>query len=116
MGNKNNPSESQKRSDYLLLIQAKLYGWSGTNADRANRLELSEQTISNLMNGNVEEFGLEKLVAIARKAGNKFPHPEQVVLIHNYIIQDYWGVASQITLHGPSFHTVPHSITNQKID
>jgi hypothetical protein len=25
--------DSQKRSDYLLLIQARLHGWSGSNAD-----------------------------------------------------------------------------------
>jgi len=42
--------DSQKRSDYLLLIQARLYGWSGSNADRAKRLELSMQTVTNLMN------------------------------------------------------------------
>ncbi|MDK1024084.1 MAG: XRE family transcriptional regulator [Gammaproteobacteria bacterium] len=60
---------SQKRSDYLLLIQARLYGWSGTNADRAKRLEISEQTISNLMKGNAGEFSLNQLKAIARKSG-----------------------------------------------
>ena len=61
--------DSPKRSDYLLLIQARLYGWSGTNADRAKRLELSEQTISNLMKGKVEGLSLDKLKAIAKKAG-----------------------------------------------
>ena len=61
--------DTQKHSDYLLLLQARLYGWSGTNSDRADRLELSEQTISNLMRGNADGFGLEKLIAIARKAG-----------------------------------------------
>ena len=33
--------DSRKRPDYLLLTQAWLYGWSGSNADRAKRLELS---------------------------------------------------------------------------
>jgi len=69
MDNKLNHTDSQKHSVYLLLIQAKLYGWSGTNADRARRLKLSEQTVSNLMNGNAEGFSLEKLIAIARKIG-----------------------------------------------
>jgi predicted XRE-type DNA-binding protein len=66
------PDEAEdlkKRSDYLLLIQAKLYGWSGTNSDRAKRLEVSEQTISNLMKGNAGEFSLNQFKAIARKAG-----------------------------------------------
>ena len=61
--------DSQKRSDYLLLIQARLYGWSGSNADRAKRLELSTQTVTSLMNGHAESFSLSQLIAIARKAG-----------------------------------------------
>ncbi len=61
--------DSQKRSDCLLLIQARLYGWSGSNADRAKILELSTQTVNSLMNGHAEEFSLSQLIAIARKAG-----------------------------------------------
>ena len=61
--------DSQKRSDCLLLIQARLNGWSGSNADRAKRLELSTQTVSSLMNGHAEGFSLSHLIAIARKAG-----------------------------------------------
>ncbi len=63
------PEDSQKRSDYLLLIQARLYGWSGSNADRARRLELSTQTVTNLMNGHAEGFSLSQMIAIAREAG-----------------------------------------------
>jgi len=40
--------DSQKCSDYLLLIQARLYGWSGSNADRAERLGLSTNSINDL--------------------------------------------------------------------
>ncbi len=61
--------DSQKRSDYLLLIQARLYGWSGSNADRAKRLGLSTQTVNSLMNGHAEGFSLSQLIAVARKAG-----------------------------------------------
>ncbi len=61
--------DSQKRSDYLLLIQARLYGWSGSNADRAKRLQLSEQTVANLMKGKAKELSLNQLNAIARKSG-----------------------------------------------
>ena len=61
--------DSQKRSDYLLLIQAHLYGWSGCIADKAERLELSPQTVTSLMNGQAEGFSLSHLIAIARKAG-----------------------------------------------
>ena len=63
------PEDSQKRSDYLLLIQARLYGWSGSNTDKAERLELSMQTLTSLMNGYAEGFSLSQLIAIARKAG-----------------------------------------------
>ncbi len=63
------PEDSQKRSDYLLLIQARLYGWSGSNTDKAERLELSMQTVTSLMNGYAEGFSLSQLIAIARKAG-----------------------------------------------
>ncbi len=48
--------DSLKRSDYLLLIQARLYGWSGSNADRAKRLELSTQTVNSLLIGNIREY------------------------------------------------------------
>ena len=63
------PEDSQKRSDYLLLIQARLYGWSGSNTDKAERLELSMQTVTSLMNGYAEGFSLSQLIAIGRKAG-----------------------------------------------
>ena len=63
------PVDSQKRSDYLILIQARLNGWSGSNADKAERLELSTQTVIRLMNGQAEGFSLSQLIAIARKAG-----------------------------------------------
>jgi len=38
------PEDSQKRSGYLLLIQARLYEWSGGIADKAERLGLSTRT------------------------------------------------------------------------
>ena len=61
--------DSKKRSDYLLLIQARMYGWSGSNADRAKRQELSTQTVTSLMNGHAEGLSLSQLITIARKAG-----------------------------------------------
>jgi len=60
---------SQECSDYLLLIQARLYEWSGTNADRAKRPQLSEQTVANLMKGKARELSLSQLKTIARKSG-----------------------------------------------
>ena len=63
------PENTQKRSDCLLLIQARLYGWSGSNADRAERLQLSEETVADLMKGKAKGLSLNQLKAIARKAG-----------------------------------------------
>ena len=63
------PKDLRKRSDYLLLLQARLHGWSGTNSNRARRLDLTERIVANLMNGKAKRLSLEKLIAIARKAG-----------------------------------------------
>ena len=48
MDTAHNQLDSQKRSDYLLLIQARLYGWSGKIADKAERLGLSTNRINDL--------------------------------------------------------------------
>ncbi len=69
MDTAHNQQDSQKRSDYLLLIQARLYGWSGKIADKAERLGLSTQTVTNLMYGHAEQFSQSQLKAIARKSG-----------------------------------------------
>ena len=63
------PEDPQKHSDYLLLIQARLYGWSGSTADKEERLRLSTKTTSGLMLGRIDGFSLSQLIAIARKAG-----------------------------------------------
>ncbi len=59
---------SQKRSDYLLLIQARLYGWSDRIADKAQRLGLSTNSVNDLMLGRIEGISLSQWIAIARKA------------------------------------------------
>ena len=69
MDEEHNSMDAQKHADYLLLIQARLYGWSGTNADRAKRLELSEETVADLMKGKAKGLSVDQLKAIARKAG-----------------------------------------------
>ena len=66
------PEEAEdlkKRSDYLILIQARLNGQSGTEADKAKRFGLSADQVRDLMNGKIYEFSLPKLIAIARKIG-----------------------------------------------
>jgi predicted XRE-type DNA-binding protein len=67
-----NPDESndqKKRSDYLILIQARLYGQSGTEADKAKQFGFSVDQVRDLMNGKINNFSLPELIAIARKIG-----------------------------------------------
>ena len=59
----------KKRSDYLILIQARLYGMSGSQADKAERCGLSVEQIHNLVSGRINEFSLSQMIAIARKIG-----------------------------------------------
>jgi predicted XRE-type DNA-binding protein len=61
--------DSKKKSDYLILIQARLYGQSGTEADKAESFGLSADQVRDLMNGKIYKFSLPKLIAIARKIG-----------------------------------------------
>ena len=57
------------RSDYLILIWARLNGQSGKVEDKAESLGLSIEQVGDLMKGDVQKFSLNELVAIARKAG-----------------------------------------------
>lgn len=61
--------DSQKRSEILLLIQARLYGQSGSYPEKARRLNLSLNTIDDLMNGNFNNFTYDQLIEIAKKTG-----------------------------------------------
>lgn len=45
------PEDLKKRSDYLILIQARLYGQSGSEADKAELFGLSVEQIHNLVSG-----------------------------------------------------------------
>ena len=59
----------KKRSDYLILIQARLYGMSGSVTDKAIRFDFKEDQIRDLMAGKIDQFSLPQLIAIARKIG-----------------------------------------------
>ena len=52
-------NDLKKRSDYSILIQARLYGLSGRQG----------QTVRDLMAGKIHKFNLPQLIAIARKVG-----------------------------------------------
>jgi predicted XRE-type DNA-binding protein len=62
-------NDLEKRSDYLILIQARLYGQSGSEADKAEQFGLTVDQVHELMSGISKEFNLPQLIAIARKIG-----------------------------------------------
>ena len=54
-----NPDETcavKKRSDYLILIQARLNGQPGTEVDKAERFGLSVELVRDLTKGKVDKF------------------------------------------------------------
>ena len=65
----NSSADERKKSDYLILIQARLYGLSGKVEDKAESIGLTSRQVCDLMKGDAQEFSLAEIVAIARKAG-----------------------------------------------
>ena len=59
----------KKKSDYLILIQARLYGQLGAEADKAKQSGLPVDQIHDLVNGKINQFNLPQLIAIAKKIG-----------------------------------------------
>jgi predicted XRE-type DNA-binding protein len=60
----NDPDDADdlnKRSSYLILIQARLYGLSGKIEDKAESLGLPLNQIRELMKGDVQKFHLNEL-------------------------------------------------------
>lgn len=59
----------KKRSDYLILIQTRLHGMSGSMSDKAKSIGLPVEQVRDLMKGSIQNCSLKELVSIARKAG-----------------------------------------------
>ena len=59
----------ENRSDYLILIQARLHGISGSEEEKVELFGLTLEQISDVMKGRAEKFSLSELTAIARKVG-----------------------------------------------
>ena len=62
-------ADLKKRSGYMILIQARLYGLSGSKTDKAIRFDFTDDQIQDLLAGKIDKFSLGELVAIARKIG-----------------------------------------------
>ena len=59
----------KKKSDYLILIQARLHGMSGGMSDKAEQFGLQVNHVHDLVNGRIKELSLPQLIAVARKIG-----------------------------------------------
>lgn len=69
MDSTHNRQNAQKRSDYLLLIQARLYGWHDDGTDETKCCGLPIDQVRLLMDGDTSKFSLPDLTTIARKIG-----------------------------------------------
>ena len=68
-GSPEEANDLKKRSDYLILIWARLNGQSGSQAEKAKQFGLSADQVRDLMAGNINKFNLPQLITIARKIG-----------------------------------------------
>jgi len=67
-----NPDESgdlKKRSGYMILIQARLFGLRDEELDESECCGLPIDQVRDLMEGKIGKFSLPELMAIARKIG-----------------------------------------------
>lgn len=62
-------NDLKKRSDYLILIQARLNSQSGNDADKAERFGLLAGQMRDLAAGKIDKLSLPEIVSIARKIG-----------------------------------------------
>lgn len=64
-----NQQDSQRRSDYLLLIQPRLHGLLGSINHKAKSFGLPAEQLRDLMKGSIDKFSLDELITIVRKIG-----------------------------------------------
>ncbi len=59
----------KRRSDYLILIQARLHGHHDDGSDETECCGLPIDQVRDLMEGKIDNFSLPELITIARKIG-----------------------------------------------
>ncbi len=65
------PEESQSmtaRSDLMTAIRSRVKAWSVTQAVAADRLEITQPRLNDLLQGKIAKFNLESLMTIASRA------------------------------------------------
>ena len=57
------------RSDLLIALTERVKGWKITQAEAAKRLDITQPRLNDLVRGRINNFSLDTLVTLARKAG-----------------------------------------------
>ena len=57
------------RSDILIALTGRVKGWKITQAEAAKRLDITQPRLNDLVRGRINNFSLDALVTLARKAG-----------------------------------------------
>ena len=57
------------RSDLLIALTGRVKGWKITQAEAAKRLDITQPRLNDLVRGRINNFSLDALVTLARKAG-----------------------------------------------
>jgi predicted XRE-type DNA-binding protein len=57
------------RSDLLIALTERVKGWKITQAEAAKRLDITQPRLNDLVRGRINNFSLDALVTLARKAG-----------------------------------------------
>ena len=57
------------RADLLIALQRRIEAWNVTQSEAAQRLDVTQPRLNDLMRGRIGNFSLDALVNLARRAG-----------------------------------------------
>ena len=57
------------RSELLIAVQEVVAAWELTQAQLANRLEVTQPRLNELLRGRIDQFSLDALILLAERAG-----------------------------------------------
>ena len=57
------------RSELLIAVQEAVAVWELTQAQLANRLEVTQPRLNELLRGRIDQFSLDALILLAERAG-----------------------------------------------
>src|SRR3954468_21902737 len=59
------------RSDLMIALQEVVAGWGLTQAEAAQRLDVTQPRLNDLLRGRIGKFSLDALIVLAGRAGGK---------------------------------------------